>query len=132
MKLKVSPLESSEFEGGRADIVEFSFGPSGLRIVVSFLDEDSDLYQEIVFPDVRGFRSLDEGDLLPYWQSGEFSNRRHSVFEITSGGWIKQELQTSGMLATTNVVGWYREWFVVSINQCVNVIAKNQPLIRRL
>jgi hypothetical protein len=132
MKLKASPLVESEFEGGRADIVEFSFGPSGLRIVVSFLDEDSDLYQEIVFPEVRGFRSLDEGDLVPYWKSGVFSNSRHSVFEIASGGWMEQEIQTPGMLATTHAVGWYREWFVVSMDQCVNVIAKDPPLIRRL
>jgi hypothetical protein len=133
MKLKVKPVEGSEIEGNHDDIVELSLGPSGLRIVIATLvKDDDDGYLEAFFYNPRGFRYLDEGDLLAYWKSGAFAPRSHSIFEITSGGWMEQERRTQGMLDTTNAVGGLREWFIVTTNGCLNVIANTPPLMRKL
>jgi hypothetical protein len=116
-----------------SDLCDLSLGFSGLRIAVC-LGEDAhgnDQFVEILFTAPRGFRYLDEGDLLPYWQSGVFDTSRYVVFEIRGGGWAEQEEQ-NGMLNVTAAVGTYREWFIVSSNACLNVISAIEPLVRFL
>jgi hypothetical protein len=133
MQIEASPIEGSETEGKLDDIAELTLGPSGLRVVVvSLKDDESNVYLEVFFPSPRGFRYLDEGDLLRYWRSPELSPRKHSVFEITGGGWMEQERQTTGMLDSTAAFGWFREWFIITDNGCLNVIAGEPPLLRRL
>lgn len=83
---------------------------------------------EVTFTAPRGFRYLDEGDLLCYWRSGAFETSRYLVFEIKSGGWADQEEQ-NGMLDVTAAVGTYREWLIVSSNACLNVISAVEPLV---
>ncbi len=116
-----------------SDLCELSVGFAGLRAVLH-LGEDAqgdDRFVEIVFTAQRGFRCLDEGDLLPYWASGAFDTANYVVFEIKSGGWAEQETM-NGMLNTTGAVGAYREWFIASSNACLNVISNVEPLVRLL
>src|SRR6478672_2311152 len=127
MKLDIKPVEGSEIGGNYHDIVELSLGPSGLRIIIAaFVKDDDDEYLEAYFYNPRGFRYLDEGDLLAYWRSGAFAPRSHCIFEIASGGWMEQE-RTQGMLNTTDAVGLFREWFIVTTNGCLNVITNTPP-----
>lgn len=116
-----------------SDLCDLSLGLSGLRAAVSLgEDEQGDSkFIEIVFTAPRGFRYLDEGDLLPYWRSGAFDTSRYLVFEIKSGGWAEQEEQ-SGMLNVTAAVGTYREWLIVSSNACLNAVSAVEPLVRLL
>jgi hypothetical protein len=122
----ISELKSS-------DLCDLSLGFAGLRVAVHLgEDEDAnDRFVEIVFTAPRGFRYLDEGDLLPYWGSGAFDTSRHLVFEIKRGGWAEQEEQ-SGMFNVTAAVGTFREWFIASSSACLNVISTAEPLIRIL
>jgi hypothetical protein len=132
MNPEVKPVDGSEVEANHDDIVELSLGPSGLRIVIaSYGRDDDDRFLEVLFYGARGFRYLDEGDLLAYWRSGVFAPRKHSVFEITGGGWIEQE-RTQGMLDTTDAVGGFREWVIVTSNGCLNIISKIPPTLRKL
>lgn len=118
---------------GPTDLCDLSLGFSGLRLAVLIGrdEQENDLFVEIVFTTIRGFRYLDEGDLLFYWRSGAFDTANYLVFEIKAGGWAEQEVG-NGMLDTTAAVGAYREWFIVSGNACVNVISVGEPLIRFL
>ncbi len=116
-----------------SDLCDLSLGSCGLRVAV-FFGEDNDgneKFVEVVFTTPRAFRYLDEGDLLPYWQSGAFDTSRHLVFEIKRGGWAEQE-ERSGMFNVTAAVGIHREWFVASSNACLNVISAAGPLVRVL
>jgi len=117
----------------RSDLCDIALGFSGLRIAVGLGEDEfgNNRFVEIVFKAPRGFRYLDEGDLLPYWDSKAFDTSRYLVFEIKSGGWIAQEEQ-HGMLNVTSAVGTYREWFVASSNACLNVISVDGPLVRFL
>ena len=116
-----------------SNLSELSLGSSGLRVAVWFgKDEDeNDRFVEIVFTAPRGFRYLDEGDLLQYWSSGAFDTSRHLVFEIKRGGWAEQE-ERSGMLNVTAAMGTFREWLITSSNACLNVISAVEPLVRTL
>jgi hypothetical protein len=129
----VEPVGPSIPEPKNSDLIDLSLGFSGLRVAVN-LGEDvhgSDQFLEIMFTSPRGFRYLDEGDLLPYWRSGAFDTSRFLIFEIKSGGWAKQEEQ-NGMLNVTAAVGTFREWLIVSSNACLNVISAVEPIIRFL
>jgi hypothetical protein len=116
-----------------SDLCDLSLGFSGLRVVVCLGEDEhgNDKFVEIVFTAPRGFRYLDEGDLLPYWQSNAFDTSHYLVFEIKHGGWAEQEEQ-SGMFNVTAAVGNYREWFITSSNACLNVISAAEPLVRFL
>lgn len=114
-----------------SDISELSLGATGLRIVVDTKPHKSDepLLVEYHFEVPRGFRFLDEGDLLRYWASNVFTPGYH-LFEIKSGGGLEQEELLPGMLSVTLAVGTFREWFVCTTGGCVNVLSVNPPLVR--
>jgi hypothetical protein len=125
-KLFEQPVISFSF----SDISELTLGVTGLRVVVSFdrTHDDEDRYLEVLFSIPRGFRFLDEGDLLSYWgvipvQAG------HTIFEVKQGGWMEQE-QSYGMLNVTSAIGDFREWLIVSSNGCLSVISKIEPMVR--
>lgn len=127
----VEPLGPPLSLTSHTNLTDLTVGYVGLRIavLVGRDDDENDQFVEIVFPAFRGFRYLDEGDLLRYWRSGKFDTSNHVVFEMKSGGWAKQE-ERNGMLDVTAAVGNYREWLIVSGNACVNVIAQDEPLVR--
>ncbi|MDT4291013.1 hypothetical protein RO575_15710 [Methylomonas sp. MO1] len=106
---------------------------SGLRVVVgtNHSGNNESLWVEYHFDAPRGFRFLDEGDLIRYWESGVFTHGYH-LFEITTGGWLEQETQLPGMLSVTSAVGTFREWFICTTNGCINVLSVKEPLIREL
>jgi hypothetical protein len=116
-----------------SDLCEVMLSFSVLRAVVYLGKgaDDEDRFLEIVFKSTRGFRYLDEGDLLPYWSSKAFDNSSHLVHEIKRGGWAEQEAK-NGMLNTTAAFGPPREWLIVSHNGCLNVISADEPLVRLL
>ncbi|MCC2960408.1 hypothetical protein LK540_08180 [Massilia sp. IC2-278] len=127
----VEPVGPPLLLESHTDLCDLTVGLSGLRIavLVGRDDMESDQFVEVVFPTFRGFRYLDEGDLLRYWRSGSFDTANYVVFELKSGGWGRQE-ERNGMLNVTGAIGSYREWLVVSGNACVNVIAHIEPLVR--
>lgn len=116
-----------------SDLCDVTFSLMVLRAVVHLGEDENhqDRLLEIVFKYPRGFRYLDEGDLLPYWRSGAFDNSQHLVHEIKRGGWGEQEKQ-NGMLNVTAAVGLHREWLIVSNNGCLNVTSTVEPIIRLL
>jgi hypothetical protein len=116
-----------------SDLCDVTLSLMVLRTIVHVGEDENhqDRLLEIVFKYPRGFRYLDEGDLLPYWRSGAFDNSKHLVHEIKRGGWAEQE-EKNGMLNVTAAAGSHREWLVVSSNGCLNVISTVEPLVRFL
>ena len=116
-----------------SDLCDVSLSSMVLRAIVDLGEDENheDRLLEIVFKYSKGFRYLDEGDLLPYWRSGAFDNSEHLIHEIKRGGWAEQEEQ-NGMLNVTAAVGLHREWLIVSSNGCLNVISTVEPLVRFL
>jgi hypothetical protein len=131
MRLEAKPIGTMYTTRNESDIAELSLGCSGLRVVVETNPNGSEerLLVEYHFEAPRGFRFLDEGDLIRYWESKIFAHGYH-LFEVLSGGWSEQEKQVPGMLSVTAAVDTFREWFICTTNGCVNVLSVNQPLVR--
>lgn len=131
MRIDATPLGTLYTTRNESDICELALGPPGLRVVVDTNPNGSEtqLFVEYHFDAPRGFRFLDEGDLIRYWESKVFTRGYH-LFEISRGGWLEQEAQLSGMLNVTGAVGTYKEWFICTTNGCINILSASPPLVR--
>lgn len=69
---------------GNSDLCDLVLGLSGLRATVHLGrdNQEKDRFIEVTFTVPRGFRYLDEGDLLPYWRGQAFNTSAYLVFEI--------------------------------------------------
>jgi len=116
-----------------SDISELSIGRGGLRIllITGPADKNVNSIVEITFPYCAGMRLLDEGDIFGCWNCKDFSTGHH-VYEIISGGWKDQELNTPGMLVISGEAIPHREFFIVTSNNCVNALSQDPPTIRTL
>lgn len=132
MSISAKPLGKIYSNDIESDIVELSYSlAGGLRIIIDTgTGKFTPVVLEVLFGDTRGFRCLDEGDLIRYWESNAFIDRYH-VYEISSGGWISGETLDYGLLSVSSSVG-QKEWFVVTTNFCVSVIGVSNPLMREL
>ncbi len=128
LKLSATPIGGRYSQQSESDIVSLAYASGVLHLLIDTVSgEGRQLSVEVEFDGPRGFRLLDEGDLLRYWEAKVFSPGHH-VFEITSGGWRAQETQLSGMLSVSNAIGT-REWFVATSNTCVNVLCAAPPRV---
>ena len=96
------------------------------HLVILFDPDYDGVELEITFDNPVGFRCLDEGDLLEYWDQQLFVD--HWIFEITAGGWKDQESLRKGFISQHRGC---REFFICGIDDCVNVLANNPPMIKQ-
>ncbi len=132
MNIKAQPLGNEyRFGGKESDIVEVFGSLSGLRIIVTtWIDEVNERLLEVYFRRVRGYRYLDEGDLIAYWKTETFRTSHH-VYEITDGGWLRGEPLEPGILEISHSFEM-REWFIATTNGCMNVLAAHPPELKEL
>ena len=132
MKLEAQPLGNQyRLDAKESDIVEVLNSLGGMRIVVStWIDEINQRLLEISFRRVRGYRYLDEGDLLSYWENEKLRTPHH-VYEITSGGWVNGEALEPGILDVSKAFE-IREWFIATTNGCMNVLSADPPELKEL
>ncbi len=132
MNIEAQPLGNEyRFDGKESDIVEVFDTFSGLRVIVStWIDSINETLLEVYFRRVRGYRYLDEGDLIAYWQTETFRSSHH-VYEITNGGWLTGEIVETGTLEIAKAFE-LREWFVCTTNGCMNILAALPPELKDL
>jgi hypothetical protein len=85
------------------------------------------MFMEVFFPDIRGVRVLDEGDLIRFWETEKFKGK-HCVYQIQEGGWLTENVP--GVLSVTEGVGSYIEFFVATNDCCASIIASEKPVIK--
>src|SRR5688572_29860304 len=128
MEIAAVPLGDTFALRSESDIVAIAFQDGDLRVTVDTVNAAGELVAlNYVFEGPRGFRLLDEGDLIRYWESRKFEPGYH-LFEITAGGWKAQETTLEGMLSVSDAIGT-REWFVATTNQCMNVLSAQPPAV---
>ncbi len=108
-------------------ITEFSYGLSGLRVVVSGPIND-DSFIEIYFPGANAFQFLMECDCLPYWSNNNFTTN-HIVYEVISGGW-RDRVKEHYMHVLNADSKSQSEWLITTCEHCVGVISGSPPIIR--
>jgi hypothetical protein len=130
MNLEVKSFGEEYFLEEESNIEEFFFTYSGLRIIIETQKAKFvPTLLEVFFRYINGFRCLDEGDFIAYWESSKFKSAHH-IYEILSGGWSSGEVTESGILTVSSIEP--REWFIKTTNKCVTVLSADEPLLRDL
>jgi hypothetical protein len=118
---------------GRATVVEGIPEVVGLRyecgrlgITLRFEGVDSSVCVD--FDRIRGFRLLDEGDLLEFWSPDTRADGW--MWRVERGGWVDLESRRAGFIS--GVTGGFAEFLVLGQNDCVSVISQDEPEIRVL
>ena len=109
---------------GHTHILEIISTREQLSIVLE--DSCEDRVIEVVFDNVRGFRVLDESDLMEFWPL--CSSPEGWIFEINKGGWLDIESTRKGF-APKNIRSIGIEYLITGIDDCINVIALSPPNI---
>lgn len=131
MNLEVKSFGEEYFFEEESSLEEIFYTYSGLRIVIETKKgQFVPVLLEVFFRYVNGFRCLDEGDLLAYWESGKFRSAHH-IYEVLSGGWSNGEPLPGGLLSVSSAVA-PREWFIKTTNKCLTVLSGGEPLLREL
>lgn len=78
----------------------------------------------ISFTRPRGFRCLDEGDLLRYWEHDAIVGS--TLVEILDGGWLTDE--SHGHL-DLSAHAQFREFLIMDTDTCITVLALSPPEI---
>ena len=76
----------------------------------------------VIFRGVRGFRYLDEGDMLKY--SFPKNSIRNYVQLVKKGGWSSQEFEYGNIVSED-----HNEYLISTINECVCVFSTVKPEI---
>lgn len=129
MQFEVKPHGKEYRFDQESNITEVIYTRTGLRIIViAATSMFTNIFLDIHFSNIIGFRLLDEGNLIAYWESEAF-NSNHHIYEILSGGWSNGEPIADGILSNREFIG-YREWFIVTTNECITVLSGEEPQVR--
>ncbi|MBO3270653.1 hypothetical protein [Hymenobacter defluvii] len=92
-------------------------------------DEDVDYH--IVFKNPRGFKLLDEGDMINYWEVLWKMKLLpvNALFEVQSGGWLDMEDDAGGF---TSKILDCQEFLITGQDDCVSVLSFDVPTIKRI
>ncbi len=111
----------------RSAVVRVAWEAGQLSVVVRGASEGGGS-TAIDFPDVVGFRVLDERDLMEYWPA--CSSPDGGLFEIQQGGWLEQEQARPGSCIGPMKLPRH-EFLVVGCDNCVSVLTSSQPRVHQ-
>jgi hypothetical protein len=113
-------IETDARFGKRPEVVELHLVRD--RLTLKCEPENGGAAFGVAFDGVRGFRCLDEGDLLDFWD--HLTIRDGWFFEILEGGWRDLEAHRPGFLSK---ILEFREYLIISDNLCVSILTKIEP-----
>lgn len=79
----------------------------------------------VTFDSSLGFRVLDEGNLLEFWD--HFNLKDGWLFQISSGGWYDIESKRNGFVSQHH--SDVREYLILGVNECVSVLSVEPPKV---
>ncbi|WP_314241587.1 hypothetical protein [Empedobacter tilapiae] len=123
--LKPKAIEfKTEIDGENPEIYNINYDLWTLKLTIGFNEINNPIY--VIFKNVSGFRVLDEGNLLEFWDTEV--RVPGWIWKIESGGWFELEKLRDGFLAQ-HFGDSHNEYLVGGINDCVSVIAESEPII---
>jgi len=111
--------------GKNSEIVALDFDLWNLRLKVGFFEGLQDI--EVHYSEVIGFRALDEGDLLEFWE--HFNLRDGWIFQVHKGGWFDLEATRGGF--TSAYSDFLKEFLIIGEDLCISVISKDDPVFKQ-
>jgi len=118
-------LSSSKKYVGIPELVDLNFDLWTLKVKLEFPDLQNPIY--LTFKNVEGFRVLDEGNLLEFWNNKTRSNGW--LWKVKKGGWYDQEKKRDGFFTGKAHLTDYDEYMIVGIGMCLNLIGGIEPII---
>lgn len=114
------------------DFIAINYDEWLLRVILSFQANHTVQRVYIDFNNIIGFRLLDEGNLVEFWQD---DCPQGWLWQVLQGGWYDLEYQRQGFI-TAMIYGNDKnkplEFLVLSQNSCVSVITFNQPTLYQI
>ena len=104
------------------EIIHITYDLWSLRITLQFKGYDNPVYIE--FRDIVGFRVLDEGDLIEFWNPG--IRTEGWLWTVEAGGWFELEKCRPGFVSGT-FHNCLHEFLVLGVDDCVSVMTSSEP-----
>ena len=121
---KAESVSIAEGFPGVPEITNVSYDLWYLQITLWFENKKPPLY--VRFDGIRGFRLLDEGDLLEFWSDSRPSGW---LWKIEKGGWFDLEKLREGFISAKTERNEIKEYLIGGINDCISVLAYDEPVI---
>jgi hypothetical protein len=118
-------VNSSKKYIGIPEITDLHYDLWTLKIRLQFIDIIQPVY--LTFTNVEGFRVLDEGNLMEFWNNETRANGW--LWKVEKGGWHDQEKERDGYFTGKAHLVDYDEYMIVGMNDCLNVITSTEPII---
>jgi hypothetical protein len=134
MKMTIDKIGKEYFSKKESDIIDFKWNmqKQELKITIAtWENEEKEIGIEYEFNGFNGFRFLDEGDYLGYWELSDFKNGFH-LFRLIEGGWKTGEVTQSGILDVSRAVDQLNEFFIATSNGCLTILAYEKPTITEI
>jgi hypothetical protein len=103
---------------------QFENYPTTLLITVENMNSDKRAH--ILFKQVKGFRVLDEGDIVLLWKDSD--RPTSSIWKIISDGWFDDERNNEGFTMLQTISIQIVEYLIIGEGMCVNVICDKDEL----
>jgi len=122
------PKNSEQYH--ESDIYKIECNNNGYVFTLDTVNEAGQRQDLVIeFEELNGFRYLDEGDLLYYWDNENF--RFYNLFKIHEGGWLNGEATEKGILTISKQLD-LEEWLIVTTNGCVSALSHEPPKVRAI
>lgn len=122
-------LDSLPFRHEIADLPTVTYDQWTLRCSLYFEANQTRHRVYVDFENVIGFRLLDNGNLLEFWQE---NSPNDWLLQIVEGGWfdlerIREGFVTGIMFESHQTENCPKEYLLASQNECINVICGDEP-----
>jgi len=124
MRPKVERLTMARELRVHPSVVAVNYDLSELRITLA-VNNDSRVDLQVVFRLPVGFRVMNEGDLLEFWEN--YKPGSDWLCRVHEGGWNDLESTRDGYLSRHQP--GLQEYLVVGRNECVSILSYEQPTI---
>ena len=120
--VSISGIEE-RVKGQTPDVLSLNYDLSILRIKLVF---PSGQIVYVTCENVEGFRVLDEGQLLEFWEGSAI---RYWLFQVNTSGWLASEnnRETAPLIVEG---GDLKEYMLAGTNECVSILAYTQPYVQ--
>lgn len=105
------------------EITNISYDLWTLQITLQFSKGEPPVY--IKFKDIEGFRVIDEGNLLEFWNPKIKTD--NWLFKVNNGGWLDLEKSRKGFVSGVSPSDNLKEYLVAGCNDCVSVLTLMEP-----
>ena len=123
---KVKTVDFPILTSDLPEIVNINYDLWTLRITLSFEKIDRPIY--VTFKRIRGFRVLDEGNLLEFWNPAV--RVPGWIWLVENGGWFDLEKFREGFVESYHDNEFLQEYLITGINDCISIFASCEPEIK--